>query len=280
METLGGRLVAPFLCACNSKVGTREDSFRHDPSIRLAVQRLRREIPQLAESLEEGQAYFADSSRGRIRLTRKRGRLRVDGFRESERSFFIPTEGAPKAIRNLLEKHRVGIDIEDAIARFGSAIDDVDEIHLGGPFFAKKWSHTPPRPALGSVRVHDSLLLKIAYEFMACHLGSSIFDPKLTQFRAAILQGTPGGGNYIVERSVLAGTERSIHGIALESSGPPLVVQVRLFGSLAFRVQFIGVAYRGPRMVYTLDLTTGKEHLAEIAETQQPQERRQALWPR
>lgn len=50
----------------------------------------------------------------------------------------------------------------------------------------------------------------------------------------------------------------------LEAAGPPIVVQIRLLGWLAFRVHFSRVGYGDLRYAYTLDLTTGQHTLAQL----------------
>jgi hypothetical protein len=266
-EVIGGRLVACFLCKrCNSELGRREDAFRRDPSIRIAVQNLKRELPALAASLENAQAYFAQSGSGLVQGTIKDGVFKVRGLRAPDGSpSILPTDEARKAIAGLLRKYHPGADIDEALTRFDAASDDT-VVHLGGELHAIKWSHDEPRQALGARLVEDALVLKISYEFLACHVGATIYEPLLAPLREAIIRGTPAGEDYLVE-GLHAKKYAPMHGLVLEASGPPTVVQLRLFGWLAFRVHLARVAYRGPRYVYTLNLTTGRPALAEIPES-------------
>jgi hypothetical protein len=212
---------------------------------------------------------FAESDSCRVRGTVKDGVFKVRGVRAPDGSpSILPTDDARKAIEGLLQKHEPDTDIQAAVARFDATPDDT-VVHLGGDWHAIKRTHDTPRPALGAPLVEDALLLKVAYEFLACHVGATIYEPSLQPFRQAIIHGTPGGADYLVER-VHGDGYAPMHGLALEAAGPPIVVQLRLFGWLGFRVQFSCVGYRGPRCVYTLNLTTGKSALAQIPERPVP----------
>jgi uncharacterized protein YlaI len=100
---LGGRLVVTFLChACNSTMGEAEDALKRDPSVRLAVENLRKEIPERAETLTEGQHYFVESKAGRARGTVKSRRFKVRGRRAPDGSLILPTDEGRKALAGLL----------------------------------------------------------------------------------------------------------------------------------------------------------------------------------
>ncbi len=263
-EFLGGRLQVRFLCGCNSKIGSREAALKSDPSIRLAIGHLRDKIPGIAASVSEGQPFFAKSRRGKVRGIVKRQQFQISASREPDGSWIQPTKTGRKTIAAWLNEQYEAAEVERLLRQFDEAPDDT-EINLGSSIRAIKWSHGDPRPALEGRLIDDGSILKIAYEFLACHLMGAIYNPRFDDIRAAIL-GQPGQpGAYRIER-VRGEGYAAMHGLALEAGAPHIIVQVRFFGWLAFRVHFLRVAWGGPRYAYTLDLTRSVGYCKEISE--------------
>jgi hypothetical protein len=67
-EALGGALKCDFLCKpCNELFGSSfEAKAKTDPAIRIAVAKLRSEIPLIHDHVEDGQQYFAQSGPARV----------------------------------------------------------------------------------------------------------------------------------------------------------------------------------------------------------------------
>ena len=111
------------------------------------------------------------------------------------------------------------------------------------------------------------LSAKIAYEFLACHVGSSIYDSTGPVAELRHVLETLSFEDTVVRIENLR-TDRSqpIHGIVVERSEPNVVIQIRLFGSLAYRVHFPRVAFPGPHFVYTHDLVSNCEGVQLVPE--------------
>ncbi len=232
--------------------------------IRLAIEYLRDRIPGIAAAVTEGQPFFAESRRGNVRGNVKRQRFQVSASREPDGSWIQPTKTARKTIAAWLSEQHEAAEVERLLRKFDEAPDDT-EINLGPSIRATKWGYGDPRPALGGSLVDDGPILKIAYEFLACHLMGAIYNPRFDDIRATIL-GQPGRpGAYRIERLRGEGYA-AMHGLALEAGAPHIVVQVRFFGWLAFGVHFLHVAWGGPRYVYTLDLTRSVGSCKQISE--------------
>ena len=107
--------------------------------------------------------------------------------------------------------------------------------------------------------------LKIAYEFVACHLGASICvsEPQLEEIRNALLTQKPDNKCFQIDR-LNAKEYKPFHGVALERNEQYAQVQVRLFGWLAFRVHFKKLRVHAPRCAYTHRLDTNVEDLRII----------------
>lgn len=254
---LGGRLVVKFLCKpCNDRMGELESGLKRDPSVRLAVENLRTTLPTLAKSIDEGQTFFVTSEAGRVRGVVRKGRFKVRGTQGEEDSLILPTDRGRDALAGMLRKAHSEAEVGELLARFDSAPEDV-AIDLG-EHRAIRRSHDDPRPALVDPLVGGLPILKMAHEFLGCHLGSAVYDSRLDHIREVLLERVVAPDVYRVER--LRGERyRPTHGLVMEQSVPHVVVQVRLFGWLGFRVHFLRVAWGGAKYVYTLDLTTGEE---------------------
>jgi hypothetical protein len=104
--------------------------------------------------------------------------------------------------------------------------------------------------------------LKIAFEFLACHLGTAIYDEahQLQELRTALCEMVEDDPCFEVER--LHATEyKPFHGVCFEGNAPYARVLIRLFGWLGFRVHFRRLAVGEPTFVYTQSLATGSEDL-------------------
>ena len=107
--------------------------------------------------------------------------------------------------------------------------------------------------------------LKIAYEFIACHLGTAIYDEALQiqEIRAALLENIKDHPSFEVERLEVP-EYKPFHGICFEGNDPHGKVLIRLFGRLAYRVHFRWLAFDGSRFVYTHCLGTHEDSLDEL----------------
>lgn len=110
--------------------------------------------------------------------------------------------------------------------------------------------------------VHLSPLvpLKIAYEFAVLIMGLPLLkqQQQLDEIGEALVARNRTSSAFKVEE-LMAKDYHPIHGIMLEGSNPHVVMQVRLFGRLAYRVHFRRLAFDMKPLAYTHDLSTGKE---------------------
>ena len=105
--------------------------------------------------------------------------------------------------------------------------------------------------------------LKIAYEFAVLSFGKPMLsneNPALREIRRVLLQGDTGSPVFNVENMVAKdGAPRPFHGIVFEGNNPHAVIQVRLFGYLAYRVHFPNLSIDNEPFGYTHTLDHGKE---------------------
>lgn len=267
-DCLGGRLTSVFLCkSCNSTLGHKvEAAAKSDPSIRIAMQRLRDQIPALAARLEDEQAVIAKSSGGTIRGTVRKGEFRAHAHKAPDGSLIQPTDIGRRSLQRILKKH--GYDeepIRTAIATFEITPDN-QRIEVAPGVEIVKWSIESLSPDFSKGELLNTLIpVKIAYEFMALHVGSAIYNDTrpLAEIRGVLLSGDSDSSVFEVER-LTSDKYEPFHGICFEGNDPHAKVLIRLFGWLSFRVHFLQLAFGGPRFVYTHRLDTNQEHAQAI----------------
>jgi hypothetical protein len=240
-----------------------EGSVRADPTIRLLVSRLASKVPRLAEKLSEGQAYVSVGPGGKATGYLKDGEFVTQSRKLDDDSLIQQTPEAARSIRRMLE--RANYDegsISESLQRLERAPENT-RVTLAGGLEVVKWSIERIEPALGGVLLSPMVPLKSAYEFLALHLNSAVYEevPALAAARDALSGGPVDPTHLLVER-LHAPTARPLHGIAFEGNSPYANVQVRLFGQLAFRVHFKTLSVGGSRFVYTHDLEANIEHVA------------------
>lgn len=266
-EALGGRLVSRFLCKpCNSRLGhDLEGRAKSDPTVRQLAARLRAEIPRLATRLEDGQTYVTvgpgASSKGRI----KNGDFVVHATKLPDGSLIQATPTAAKSIQKMLAQEGLSdTQIASAMRRFEKAPENI-KLALSPAIDVVKWSVTGLRPSLDGPMLNPLIPVKSAYEFLALHVGTAIYQdtPPLTAIRKSLSEGRLDAQHVEIER-LHAPDAKPFHGLVFEGNHPYAKVQVRLFGQLAFRVHFKRLSVAGPRGIYTHDLASNLEHVQQL----------------
>jgi hypothetical protein len=270
-ESIGGVLTSNFLCKnCNDALGFDLDaSAKKDPTVRLASQHLNHQIPHLTCSIEEGQRLVIRDENGINSGFVKDGAARVDSRKAKEGSLILPTDNGRKALRTKLQRqnHDEGT-IEEALRRFDSAPDNIS-IAITPGIDAVKWTiHELKLDLSQNAFMDQALILKIAYEFLALHIGNSIYDnaPQLNRVRDSLRTRTIDDNVCTIER-LSRGKYEAMHGITCRSSNPVFVVLVMLFGEIVFRVTFHELGFEGCRFSYTHLLATGQEDLIDLTES-------------
>ena len=269
-QSLGGKLSVEFLCkSCNDKLGLEIESVaKEDPSIRLAAEHLKDQIPQVAARLREGQKYSAISKIGKIQGIIKKGLFHIRTRKKDDGSLIQSTKNARRNLSNILLKSANGESIlVEALNKFDKAPNN-QKVEIAPGLKVTKWRLDKLEPSLQGKMLDVLVPLKIAFEFIACHVGQAIYNdmPQVNELKLALLRRDRSNKCYTAE--YLRARNRGyapFHGIALEANGPPAIVQLRLFGSLAYRVQFPYIAVEGSRYAYTHYLNTDQEGIKEVS---------------
>ena len=269
-EAFGGILTCSLLCRdCNSNLGSYvEAEAKTDPSIRIAVANLQSQIPELADRFMEHQNFISHGPGGTEQGKVRDGEFRVRSRTKEDGSLIQPTDCARESIITILQRGGAGqAAIRESLRKFDEGGEN-ERIRLALGVEATKWAVEKIDPDLSSSSPLTPLVpLKIAYEFIACHLGTAIYDEalQLQEIRTTLLESIKDHPSFEVER--LAASEyKPFHGICFEGNDPHGKVLIRLFGWLAFRVHFRWLAFDGSRFVYTHCLGTHEDSLDELSD--------------
>ena len=259
---LGGKLTTEFLCKdCNSKLGHGEESLvRKDPKIRLEIERLASEKPDSADKLRKDLEYIGHSEQGEVR-----GYMQADNFVVKEKqlddgSLIVPPEKSLTHVKRMAKREGKGELF--CIDRDFDHLSSGDSIEVAPGIEITNWYIDSIKPDLSGPEIEPVVPAKIAFEFLALHSGDHIYEnpPQLASVRRQILKGELSEDDIQIER-LIAQNNRLFYGLAFEGNHPGAQVHIRLFGQLAFRVQFRCLTISGPRMGYTHDLISGKDGL-------------------
>ena len=262
---LGGRLTCNFLCAaCNSKIGYEvEGQAKSDPSFQLLAQRLAESIPLLASQLLEGQTYVSSGPGGASRGRIKGGEFVPRSEKLPDDSLIQPTPIAAKTIQKMLERdNHDPATVSKALDIFKLAPEN-SRVALSETIEVVKWSIESIKPALDGPLLNPTTPLKTAYEFLALHMNTAIYEnvPALVAARRA-LKGEPIDPTHLLVERLQAPEAKPFHGLLFEGSEPYTTIQIRLLGQLAFRVHFKTLSVGGSRFIYTHDFTSNKEQVS------------------
>lgn len=270
-EAIGGRLTCHFLCQhCNSTLGQIEAHLKGDARVRLAIENLKDSLPKLWASMSEGQPYHALGPGGTVGGRLKNGVLRVNSAERPDGSIIQPVDDSAKTVRTILQRRgATRNEISNAELRFMD-LPEGSRIKVANGIEVIKWTPNESYPAVNSQGIDPRALLKMAYEYLALHLGGNIFHQYFDPVRSALL---PGGvlPNFcsVQEKRVAERKYEPFHGLVVKNTANGSVVKIRLFGYLSYPVLFFGVQILSAKShCYTLHLDTNQEELAEVAETQ------------
>jgi len=266
-DQIGGILWSRILCKnCNDLLGhSIEAKIKQDPTIRFAIESIKHDAPKVFKKISNGLGYIAKSKCGVVKGKLKNNVFRPRAYKETDGSIIQPTDEAKKNIKNILQRQRLS---DETIAQTLKLVDEapLDKlIKLDDSIEITKWSIDEIHPDLSGEMVDDLVPLKIAYEFLALHVGLAIYHEQLNSIRQSILNGMKNPDTYEVEH-LRSMQYDPLHGIFIEQNQPYIQIIVVLFRWIRYRVKLYGLALdkQIPRVIYEIDLKTGKEKIDTI----------------
>jgi len=262
-RSLGGRLEARLLCtACNNTFGSQfVSALRSDPSIRMALENLKDELPDLYHSAQDGLPFVGKAVDGSIvRLSCKGSKWRTLTGPGARGSRVQDTRDARRALERILSKQGLSDqEVSRRVELFDSLDEDVPLDLPGGQTFVKR-DIPPLTPELEAQFVSKRVPALIAYEFLALLIGDLIYQDTFNEIRQYIRAGVCSDRYEVQRRS--SGKYAPIHAIGLQPDEAHFTVFVRFFRWLVFAVKFYGFTYLGLDAVYFEDLKQRRSLIA------------------
>lgn len=222
------------------------------------IERLVLKRPDLADQLRKGLPYVLRSGLGDFPGYWRDGEFTVKEKLLDDGSLIVPANVGLRHAKNMADRNdeklfHVSVHELNGLPS-GKSLEVSPEIVI------TNWVVEAARPDLDGPAIDPIVPAKMAFEYLALHCRDAIYHnpPQLASIRRQLLAGTLHEGNIDVER-LNAQNNRLFHGLAFEGNNPGAQVQIRLFGSLAFRVQFRSLSVDGTRYGYTHDLVSGDE---------------------
>jgi hypothetical protein len=219
----------------------------------------------VSAGLVERQSCNAYSEAGMASGTIVGGEFSVAAKLNPDGTLVQSTEAARRTIDTLLIREgRGALFRAEAMRRLDEGAEN-ERIQIADDISVVKWQISHLTLALNAPTMNPVVPIKIAYEFLALHLATGVYEDirPLAEARRVLRGGCPDIRQILVER-LEAEHAKSFHGIAYVGNSPYSMVQIRLFGKLAFRVHFKQLRVGGPRIAYTHHLGDEKEYLIEL----------------
>lgn len=258
--SLGGSLKLKLLCAgCNNGIGAElVAGLMRDPSIRLAVEAVRPEVPEFVQSLGSEQVYFARTTDNQIlRVSKKGDSERVlPSHNDGELVIQDPRE-IPRNILGRMKKKRLPeVRIQEALKQYEAAGTNEPVIipEIGLVTFKREM------PGAFSIdlgynakQLDQRLVVLMAYEFLAAMIGTEVYGDEFGPIRRHILENLVTDA-VDVEAHLVRVTEpwHYIHLQPIPDGG--VQVDVAFFRTSVYRVKLTGIASVDAHMVYEQDL--------------------------
>ena len=257
---IGGILVVKFLCrACNSTLGRgAESAVKNDPEIRKSIERLGRVRPDLRDELQEGLKYIGRSGLGEVQGVLRKGEFIAKTQPHSDGSLVVPPSSSFDHVTRMAV--REGGNPLWVTANQLRNLPPGGSVEAAPDILVTNWAIDEIKPDVDGPEIDRVVPAKIAFEFLALHCGENIYEnpTQLASIRKQLLDGSLSKGDIRVQR-LRARNSGLFHGLVFEGNKPGARVQIRLYGSLAFRVEFSRIAVECARFGYTHDLVAGHD---------------------
>jgi hypothetical protein len=260
-ESLGGFLAADIQCTkCNSDIlGSKLVSkAKRTYTIRLAIRALKKELPRLYQSIEEGQEYSAKRSDEVITTVFfKKGEIVSKAGIEKDGSLVIDRKDTESRLKNRLRKD--GFTEE----QIQSKLKEFNDLKVDQPFQISNTLKVIKRkfmslfPLAGNVDMDDRIVALIAYNYLCITVGDIVFDERFDVVTDMILNGSKSD-NIIIKQFPYNGPYKPYHKLYLESLEDRTKVTIVLFGSIAYVISFLYIKIMTDNHVIIQDLVEKK----------------------
>lgn len=241
-DYLGGRLKLTLLCnLCNSGVGARLYSkLKFDFFIRKASYILRKELPKINKSIENGQRYKTTSPLGIVlKAHSNNSGIKIVPEKKGG-SIILPTNNAVRYFERRLIEEGESVDKAKSKAEMIKETPNNKLEQITKKYKIIRWDAKDFQLDYTSNVVEiDNALLLMSFEYLAVILGKSIYDPFFDNLRNALLNGTKPS-NVKVELFT-SPKPQPFHLIFPEFEKDRTMVNIHIFEYMLARIEFVGL---------------------------------------
>lgn len=260
-ESIGGFLEADIQCTiCNNdRLGSKLVSkAKKTYTIRLAIRALKKELPELFKSIEEGQLYSATRSDETVTTAFfKKGEIVSKAGIEKDGSLVVDRKDTKNSLKSQLKKEGFTEEqIENKLKEFSNLkVEQPFQISNTLRVIKRKFVSLFPLP--GDVDMDDRIITLIAYNYLCIVIGDIVFDESFDAVRAFILNNVKTD-RIIIEQFPYNGPYKPYHKLYMESLEDRTKVTIVLFGSIAYVISFLHIKINTDNHIIIQDLVEKK----------------------
>jgi hypothetical protein len=252
-ESLGGTLESDIQCStCNNyRLGSALISHaKENYPVRLAVNYLKNELPELFNSIENRQTYTGRDQSGQVgTLVFRNNKLITKVSKKEDGSIIYDESESEKHLRKILAKQGLEkLEIEKTLLNIRSS--PLNEwLRLPSKGAVKRFRYDDVYQIPGRTEMDDRIVVLIAYNYLCLLLGKLVFNDRLQFIREFILSGTLTE-QISIDQQFYTNEYQPFHRIHYEASDVSITIKILLFGSIHHVVTFWGMTtYRSNKIL-------------------------------
>jgi HNH endonuclease len=243
-KSIGGFFEADLQCAdCNNnKLGAKLlPKAKKIFTVRMAIRALKKKLPDLYKSIEEGQEYTAKSSDNSVAVALyKKGKIVSKANKDEKGALNVDKKDTEQSLTNILKKEGFSESkIQEKLELLKNhKIDEPLQISNLTTVIKRKFISLFPK--VGVVEMDNRIIALIAYNYLCITIGETIFNERFNGVREFILNGTISE-NISIEQFPYNGPYKSYHKIYRESLEDRTKVTIILFGTIVYMISFLNI---------------------------------------
>ena len=245
-ESVGGFTQARLLCTeCNNEIGGSSlvSQFKNDPSIGFAIERISKEVPELANELRKKRKFLGRDQLGRfVKMFLKKEKFKVATMKLDDESWICDTSEAKRIIEGISEKYEEG-KLEKDLLKIYSDIPSNIEVQVATGVSMKKIEIEEIIPETGTSFIEDRVPTSIALNFLYFWFGNQLLKTPFNEIRDFI-HGTALARNLTIER-LQGKSYKPLHRFVIVPRESNLITYVCFFEWIVYKIDF-GVILSGP----------------------------------
>lgn len=243
-ESIGGFLQVDLQCAkCNNeRIGSKLiPKAKKILPIRLAIRSLKNKLPDLYNTIEEGQQYTARSSDDSVTTAfLKKGEIIQKAGKDKNGVVTVDRKDTEKNLRSILNKEgHSDSEIDQKIIELED--HKIDEpLKLSNTLTVIKRKFISLFPKSDDVDMDDRIITLMAYNYLCITTGEPILNESFNGIREFILNGTETK-QLLIEQFPYNGPYKAYHKMYRETLEDRTKITILLFGSIAYVVYFLNI---------------------------------------